>query len=179
MEGPRGDCYCVGAFSMAHSRKLGSPEYFKGLDVTCSEAAPPMARHRIVQVHEPSGRENLYVGAHLHHLEGEGMTPERSAALVEALNRHATQDKYTVSVRWEQPGDMIIWDNRAVLHRAGKWSGEGKYRRDLRRTTVHDDGPTAWGLNGVGASMPAFQYQNAGFAAGRGNDVPLPAAVKV
>lgn len=114
-----------------------------------------MARHKIVQ-HEASGRRNLYVGAHLHHIEGEGMTPGASAELVAFLNGHVTQDKYIMSVAWERPGDLVIWDNRVVLHRAGKWDGEGKYVRDMRRTTVHDDSPTAWGLNPVGALMPTM-----------------------
>ena len=142
----------TGAHCMAQSRKLGSPDYFRDVN----PATAPMARHKIVQRHEPSGRINLYVGAHLHHLEGEGMTPERSAQLITALNAHASQDKYVISVPWQQPGDLVIWDNRAVLHRAGSWDGEGKYVRDLRRTTVHDDSPTAWGLNAVGAPMPTM-----------------------
>ncbi|KAL1879104.1 hypothetical protein VTK73DRAFT_7328 [Phialemonium thermophilum] len=146
----------VGAHCMAQSRKLGSPEYFKELRPEES----PQARHKIVQLHEPSGRLNLYIGAHLHHLEGEGMTPEKSAELIQKLNRHATQDKYTVSIPWENPGDLIIWDNRCVLHRAGKWSGAAQYKRDLRRTTVHDDGSSAWGLNPKDMEMPGFYSWN-------------------
>lgn len=140
----------AGSHCMAHSRKLASPEYFK--DVEPDKA--PQSKHRIAQRHEPSGRMNLYIGAHLHHIEGEGMTPERSAELVEKLNKHATQEKYRITVSWDQPGDMVIWDNRCVMHRAGLWTGGGKYKRDLRRTTVHDDGPTAWGLNSKEMEMP-------------------------
>lgn len=149
----------VGAFSHAHSRKLGSPEFFKHVD---PYTAAPMARHKIVQVHEPSGRMNLYIGAHLHHLEspdGKGglqeIHPDKSKNLIDTLYKHATQDKYVVSIQWKQPGDVIIWDNRAVLHRAGEWSGEGEYVRDLRRTTVHDDGVNAWGLNPVSTASPS------------------------
>ncbi|KAI0808560.1 alpha-ketoglutarate-dependent 2,4-dichlorophenoxyacetate dioxygenase [Xylaria sp. FL0064] len=160
-EGVRGGL--VGAHSIAHSRKLGSPEFFADLDPTAS----PMIRHRILQQHGPSGRLNLYVGAHLHHVE-EGpndlKTPgsqptnkeiPNSWALVQQLNAHATQDKYVISVPWNDPGDLVIWDNRAVLHRVGEGSFEGKFIRDLRRTTVHDDSPTAWGLNAVGEAFPA------------------------
>ena len=143
----------IGAHNILHSKKLASPEFFNHVDVSKTD---PMARHRIVQRHEPSGRMNLYIGAHLHHLEGEGMTDEKSAELIDMLNEHATQDKYVLSVPWKEPGDVVIWDNRAVMHRAGKWTGEGKYARDLRRTTVHDDGAYAWGENEVGAEMPSF-----------------------
>ncbi|KAI0182883.1 alpha-ketoglutarate-dependent 2,4-dichlorophenoxyacetate dioxygenase [Xylaria flabelliformis] len=143
----------IGVHSMAHSRKLGSPAFFSDLDPTQF----PMTRHRILQRHEPSGRMNLYVGAHLHHIE-DALPPDanwksRSEEipdnwnLVQKLNVHATQEKYVVSVPWHDPSDLIIWDNRAVLHRAGPGTFQGKYIRDLRRTTVHDDSSTAWGLN--------------------------------
>ncbi len=117
----------VGAHAMAHSRKKGSPEHFRDLD----PAQAPMSRHYIVQRHEPSGRMNLYVGAHLHHLEG--LPPARSDELIATLNSHVTQPKYTFSVSWDQPGDMIIWDNRCVQHRAGAGTFEGRYKRDMRR----------------------------------------------
>ncbi|KAI0517951.1 alpha-ketoglutarate-dependent 2,4-dichlorophenoxyacetate dioxygenase [Xylaria bambusicola] len=146
----------IGVHSIAHSRKLGSPEFFADLDPT----PLPMSRHRILQRHEPSGRMNLYVGAHLHHIEhdedgGSGKEIPDSWALVQKLNAHASQDKYVISVPWNDPGDLVIWDNRAVLHRVGEGSFEGKYIRDLRRTTVHDDSPTAWGFNIVGAAFPS------------------------
>lgn len=126
----------VGAHSLMHSRKLGSPQFFNDVDPTTA----PMQRH------EPSGRLNLYVGAHLHHIEG-GEEIAGSWDLVQRLNQHVSQAKYTTAVQWEKRGDLVIWDNRCVLHRAGAGTFEGKYKRDLSRTTVHDDSPTAWGLN--------------------------------
>lgn len=59
---------------------------------------------------------NLYAGAHLHHVEG--LDREQSRELVEKLNAHVTQQKYVTSVARHDPGDWVIWDNRAVLHRA-------------------------------------------------------------
>jgi len=63
------------------------------------------------------------------------------------LKEHVTQPKYVYTFNWEQPSDIVMWDNRALLHRAAGGSFAGKYRRDLRRTTVHDDSANAWGLN--------------------------------
>lgn len=167
----------VGGHSISHSRKMGSPEFFKELDVDKA----PMSLHRMAQVHEPSGRMNLYIGGHLHHVEG--MDRAKSDALIRKLNRHATQEKYVISVGWEAPGDLVVWDNRAVMvgscreigrlplrlgttraatdknvaqHRATGGPFEDKYKRDMRRTTVHDDGTYAWGLNRVGETMPGF-----------------------
>jgi len=88
---------------------MGSPEYFKDLDASQT----PMSLHHIVQRHEPSGRMNLYVGAHLHHIQG--VSPEKSQELISTLNKHVAQDKYTFTASWNDPGDMIIWDNRCAL----------------------------------------------------------------
>ncbi|KAI1504772.1 alpha-ketoglutarate-dependent 2,4-dichlorophenoxyacetate dioxygenase [Biscogniauxia marginata] len=149
-------CGYVGAHSMAHSRKLGSPAFFAGLDT----GDMTFYRHAVVQRHEPSGRMNLYVGAHMHHVEdADGREVPGSWDLVRDLNAHATQDKYVVGVPWENVGDMIIWDNRCVLHRAGGGAFEGKYKRDLRRTTVHDDSPTAWGCNPKDSAWPGFSSE--------------------
>ncbi len=113
---------------------------------------------------------NLYIANHLHHLEEEvdddnqepdfvaktgtdkpvklRRLPEpESTALIETLLAHATQPKYLLSVDWRDPGDVVCWDNTAVLHRAGPGTFTGKYKRDMRRTTVHDDSDFAWGLN--------------------------------
>ena len=139
----------IGAHTFAQSRKLGSPTFFSDLDPTAFK----MARHKLLQTHE-SGRKTLVIGAHLHHIEG--LPKEKSDELRDYLRDFATQEKYKVSVEWEQPGDMIIWDNRCTLHRAAGGSFQGKYKRDLRRTTVHDGGEGAWGLNPVGESFGSF-----------------------
>jgi len=49
-----------------------------------------------------------------------------------------------------------MWDNTCVMHRATGGSFEGKYARDMRRTTVHDASSTAWGLNNVGEVKQGF-----------------------
>lgn len=136
------------AHSLHHSRKVASPEFFKDLDPTTFK----MSKHRLTQLHEPSGRMNLYIAAHAHHVEG--LPAEQSAELLQTLMAHATREKYTISVPWKNPGDIIIWDNTAVMHRAGKFSGG--YLRDMRRTTVHDASSTAWGLNAEGDTKQGF-----------------------
>lgn len=146
----------VGAHCLAHSRKTAAPEFFKDLDPKDSK----MHKHRLVQTHEPSGRTNLYVAAHCHHLEGEGLNEQKSTELLKKLMDHVTQKKYTVTVPWKNPSDLVIWDNTAVLHRAAGGEFEGKYRRDLRRTTVHDASSQAWGLNDHVDSRQGFTRSN-------------------
>ena len=138
------------AHSLFHSRKQGSPEFFVDLDPT----AHKMHLHKLVQKHEPSGRMNLYIAKHAHHIEG--LDPEKSEQLLDRLMKHCTQPKYVVSVPWENNSDMVMWDNTCVMHRAAGGAFEGKYRRDLRRTTVHDASSTAWGLNERVDSRPGF-----------------------
>lgn len=136
----------VGVFSLLHNRKLGSPDFFSDLVVETQ----PMHRHKIVQVHEPSGRTNIYLGYHCHHLEtsdGKLLPGDESAELFKKLMDHVKQAKYRLSVDWLNVGDLVAWDNRCVLHRATGGSYQGKYIRDVRRTTLLDDSPTAWGLN--------------------------------
>lgn len=88
---------------------------------------------------------NLYLAAHVHHIEG--LEPDESKVLFDKLYTHAQQDKYVVEVEWEQPGDLVIWDNTCTMHRALGGPFLQKYRRDMRRATVHDDSSYAWGLN--------------------------------
>lgn len=131
----------VAAHSVLHSRKLAAPEYFA--DTNPEEH--PMGRHKLLQRHEKSGRLNLYLAAHIHHIEG--LEPRESQELFERLFNHATQDKYVVEIEWEEPTDLVVWDNTCTMHRAIGGEFQYKYRRDMRRATVHDSSIAAWGLN--------------------------------
>lgn len=107
--------------------------------------AYPMGRHRLFQKHEASGRDTLYLAAHIHHVEG--LDANASSTLFNRLFTHATQPRFVLRVGWEQAGDLVLWDNTCVMHRAVGGSFEGKNRRDMRRATVHDGSSSAWGLN--------------------------------
>lgn len=91
-------------------------------------------RHPVAIRHEPSGRKALYVGAHARDVVGMERTAGRK--LIAELNAWASQDAYTFAVYY-QPGDLVIWDNFASMHRAGEFDHLGK-RRDMRRTTVRE-----------------------------------------
>ncbi|PMD46954.1 taurine catabolism dioxygenase [Hyaloscypha variabilis F] len=127
--------------SLAQSQNLGAPDFF----AKRNPSDYPMARHRLVQIHEPSGEMNLYTAAHAHHIEG--IKTESSKELLDRLFEHATQPKYIFEVEWENVGDLVTWDNTCVMHRAIGGSFEGRYKRDVRRATVHDGSSQAWGLN--------------------------------
>jgi alpha-ketoglutarate-dependent 2,4-dichlorophenoxyacetate dioxygenase len=131
----------IAAHSVYHSRKLAAPDFFASVDPT----QHPMGRHRLVQRHEKSDRMNLYIAAHVHHIEG--LEESESKALFDKLFEHTTQEKYVVEIEWHNPGDLVIWDNTCTMHRVVSGPFVSKHRRDMRRATVHDASSQAWGLN--------------------------------
>ncbi|KAK5122161.1 hypothetical protein LTR85_004407 [Meristemomyces frigidus] len=131
----------VACHSLYHSRKTAAPGFLP--DINPEEHF--MSRHKLVQRHDPSGRMNLYIASHVHHIEG--VSPEKSKQLIDTLYKHACDPKYTVAIEWTNNGDLILWDNTCVMHRATGGSFAGKYVRDMRRATVHDGSVHAWGLN--------------------------------
>lgn len=131
----------VARHSLLHSKKLAAPDFYQGSEPT----EYFMSRHKLLQTHERSGRGTIYLAKHIHSLEG--VPAEESQAILDRLFAHATQSKYVVNVEWQNVGDMIVWDNTCTMHRATGGEFVTKYRRDMRRTTVHDDSGLAWGLN--------------------------------
>lgn len=133
----------VAFHSLVHNRKTANPDspLFKDREVLTS----PLVRHKVAQIHEASGRPTLYVTSYTHHIEG--MDLEEGKELVKELFRHVQQDKYKYTLNWDQPGDLAIWDNTAVLHRATHGPYEGMYRRDMRRVSVFDMSSNGFGLN--------------------------------
>lgn len=130
--------YC----SLLHNRRVAAPELYKGVDVMDW----PNAKWKLVYPQGRTGRMNLYVTSYMHKIEG--MSQEESDELLAELRKHAAQEKYVHTVYWEDDGDMVMWDNIAVLHRATDGSGYiGKHIRDVRRTSAFDSGPDAWGEN--------------------------------
>ena len=97
-------------------------------------AAPPV-EHPMVRVHPETGRKCIYLGQHAFTVAG--MERAAGAALVDRINRHATQDRFVYRHRWRK-GDLVMWDNRCVLHLATPYD-TGRERRIIRRTTVNDD----------------------------------------
>lgn len=100
-------------------------------------AAVPPVWHPIVRTHPESGRKALFVSEHFT-TRVEGLAPEESDALLQALFAHSTQDRFVYRHRW-RPGDMVFWDNRSVVHLATGCPAD--QRRRLYRTTIEGDVP--------------------------------------
>lgn len=143
----------VAAHSLMHSRRMASPEALKDLDPEKFY----MERHRLAQIHEPSNRWNLYIAAHVHHLEG--LEKDESDRLIKSLFDYACQRKFVVNMEWENEGDLVMWDNTCVMHRATGGDYEGRFARDMQRATVHDASSQAWGLNDASEPQRGFSWQ--------------------
>jgi taurine dioxygenase len=108
------------------------------LDPESLAALPPPAVHPLVAVHPENSKRYFYVNQS--RMESiVGMDDADAVDLINQLLAHATQDKYEYRHVWRN-GDMVIWDNRSVLHKAnGDYDmreGEGRlmYRIMLKGT---------------------------------------------
>ena len=80
-------------------------------------ADPPL--RPLVKIHSVTGRPSLYIGRHAYGIPG--LEPGESKALLDDLVDFACRPPRVYQHRW-QPGDVVIWDNRCVLHRALPWN---------------------------------------------------------
>ena len=95
----------------------------------------PAKTHPLVWRHR-SGRRSLVLGATASHVEGMEVDEGR-ALLADLLARSTTPDR-VYRHEWSV-GDMVIWDNRGVLHRACRYDASSA--RDMHRTTIAGDEP--------------------------------------
>ena len=95
----------------------------------------PSKTHPLVWKHR-SGRSSLVLGATADHIVG--MEPDESRALLDDLLARATTPENVYRHEWEV-GDLVIWDNRGVLHRACPYDPSSP--RDMHRTTLAGDEP--------------------------------------
>lgn len=98
---------------------------------------PPVPQ-AIIRANPVNGRKALYVGSHASHIRG--MAEEEGRALLQELLEFATQERFTYLHHWKV-GDLVMYDNRAALHRARPYKIT-EHPRILHRTTVMGEGPT-------------------------------------
>jgi taurine dioxygenase len=100
----------------------------------------PPVEHPVVRVHPESGRKCIFVNDGFT-VRIKGVTAAESATLMAFLNAHMTRPEVVYRHHW-RTGDVIIWDNRALVHR-----GVGDYdetkTRHMYRTTIADQAAQA------------------------------------
>lgn len=89
--------------------------------------------HPLVWTHL-SGRKSLVLGATTDHVVG--MAPDESRAFLDDLLARSTRPERVYRHTWEV-GDLVIWDNRGVLHRACPYTPDSA--REMHRTTLYGD----------------------------------------
>jgi alpha-ketoglutarate-dependent 2,4-dichlorophenoxyacetate dioxygenase len=115
-----------------HSRVTESTlrrRHFEGGEEAALGAVQPLVRTL-----PRSGRRSLYLASHASRIV-EWPVPE-GRLLLRDLIEHATQREFVYRHRW-RAGDLVIWDNRATMHRARPFD-DATHRRELRRVTTLD-----------------------------------------
>jgi alpha-ketoglutarate-dependent 2,4-dichlorophenoxyacetate dioxygenase len=93
----------------------------------------PGAWQTMVRENPVNHRKAIYAGAHASHVIG--WPREEGRAFIKWLNEFATQPQFVYSHAWRKR-DLVIWDNRAALHRATAYDTQG-HKRLMQRTTVN------------------------------------------
>lgn len=92
-------------------------------------------QHPVVRVNPVNGRKSLFLGAHASHVVGLPLDDGR--ALLAELLRHVTQPQFCYRHAWRE-GDLVVWDNRCVLHRGTPYDTV-RHKRFMQRTTISGD----------------------------------------
>ena len=109
-----------------------------GLAENAKDRVPDAVVHPLVRTHPQTGRRAIYINP-IRVDDIEGMEEAEAQALLTQLLAHATQPKYEYRHKW-RPGDLVMWDNRCLLHKAN-----GDYdmnqMRYLYRVMLKGDAP--------------------------------------
>jgi alpha-ketoglutarate-dependent taurine dioxygenase len=106
-----------------------------GLPAAISNGLPPIV-HPLVRLHPETGEESLYVSGHVYGVEGRD--PAAGRGLVQDLVAWCTRPERVYRHRW-QLGDVLLWDNRCMLHRAQGF--DEAHARVMRHVRVAGSGP--------------------------------------
>jgi len=124
---------------VVHSILYSRSTIAKGLFDPEQEREQPPVRQALVRANPVNGRKSVYIGSHAWYVEG--MDYDESRSLLDELLAHTTRPEHVYQHRWHA-WDLVMWDNRCVLHRGRPWDAT-LHRRVMRRTTVAGEGPTA------------------------------------
>lgn len=100
------------------------------------KAVPPVDQP-IVRTHPETGHKCVFLGDHAEYILG--MDYQEGRALIDELNDLIVHPDLTYEHRWS-PGQLILWDNRCLLHRATEYDAV-RERRVIRRCTVLGEAP--------------------------------------
>ena len=99
--------------SLFYSQKKIGHKAQEGASYGFHDGKPPL--RPLIKKHPDSGKNSLYIGRHAYNIPG--LTDSKSEELLEYLVNFACQPPRIFRHNWEV-GDLVIWDNRCLLHRA-------------------------------------------------------------
>jgi len=99
--------------------------------------AKPPVDHPIVRTHPETGRKCLFLGDHAEYIQD--MPYGEGRALIEELNALAVHADLTYEHHWKAR-ELLVWDNRCVMHRATPYDAANE-GRVIRRCTVLGETP--------------------------------------
>ena len=126
------DCICE--HSIVYSRKNNTGDIFDDK----FKKDMPFVKQRLIRIHPYTKRPAFYAGSHCSHIIGWDL--EESRDLIKEINDWILESGKIAKHKWKT-GELVLWDNRRVLHR-GTGYDESKYRRIMHRTTVAGDMPS-------------------------------------
>jgi alpha-ketoglutarate-dependent 2,4-dichlorophenoxyacetate dioxygenase len=124
----------------AHSRS----QIAQGLATPEERAALPPQCWRMVWKNPANGRGAIYLASHAYAVEG--MDAEAGKKLIDEMMEAATAPGTSYLHQWRN-GDVVMWDNRATMHRGRPWPAHDA--RLMIRTTI-----SATEADGVGTMRP-------------------------
>tara|TARA_B100001027_G_scaffold153892_1_gene108122 strand:- start:634 stop:1488 length:855 start_codon:yes stop_codon:yes gene_type:complete len=104
----------------------------EGYSEVQNPAETPGARHPMVITDQSTNKKLLFLGRRPHAYIV-GLEIEESENLLDEIWKHATQEKYTWTQKWEK-GDLLMWKNLNVLHKRDAF--DPNTRRVMHRTQL-------------------------------------------
>ena len=128
-----GGLMAIHVYQSSHSgRKL------MGLSDANRERVPNAVLHPVVRTHPENGRTSIYINPI--RIEGiVGLDHREALPLLDALLAHATREEFQYRHEWRS-GDLVMWDNRCLLHKANGDYDMGQMRY-LYRVMLEGDVP--------------------------------------
>ena len=91
--------------------------------------------HPVVRTHAETGKKSLYINpGFTSHLDG--FTPAESKPILDPLYTHATKQDFLYRHTW-RPHDVVVWDNRNLMHQACPW--DMREKRVMFHTRIAGD----------------------------------------
>jgi alpha-ketoglutarate-dependent 2,4-dichlorophenoxyacetate dioxygenase len=125
---------CICEHSIVYSRMINTGDIFDDK----FKQDMPFVKQRLIRTHPYTKKPAFYAGSHCSNIVGWDL--EKSRLLIKEINDWIVESGHVAKHKWKS-GELVLWDNRRVLHR-GTGYDEVNYRRIMHRTTVAGDMPS-------------------------------------